>query len=863
MTNIYILYRKNGMIINTLKDSLDSFKEYSNYKIVYIDDEDTTLLKYINNNDKVLIHYSLIHSLAYIYNNFDSYNILKTTKIMNEINNFTNVNIDLNYLYFTHFLINFNGTKICMIQDEYYYTNYFKNYFELVGINIIFSCIPSLYIRKIYDNLDNSIFINYLTGYTFEKEIRKPIKDREIDVFYRGRLLHFHYGELGQDKKNIGIHMKKYCDQYNLINDIKWHKNECVYGNKWLESLSNAKVTLATESGSNIFDIDGSIKKEINELLDIDSDRLDEFPEETKYSYEEITKMVDMNKNYIPQGTISPKMFEAISVGTVLVMYEGTYLNILKPGIHYIELKKDYSNIEDVIKKIKEDEYLQNMADNSYNDIIKSNKYSYKKFINMFDEIIINNDKFNNNDLSIYNINIKEIINELVKKNTTNLLIIRTESYNRDPRRDYWYESGLEYNTKLHQLCNYSCKIKKNTINANTLFNSEVYNNTFEDNITLEDINYSDYIYKYFKTVSTNSKYIKILDIISILTNFYKTNIKNIKCKKHKQYISYIKYILNSNYRTIKYVQNNLDKIKNIKLMIIPNLTNLLPGVIINILYNIPFIYDSLEYYPQNLYGDEKKVFVDDIWHKYEYELLQYVKYKYTVNPLIAEFIGQLYNTTYKNIPNCVPINLANYLTNRPYSSIFDKNTIKFLYQGGVSPCRNFEQLIKMWSRVNKNAILIIRTIHWYYVDDLIKLASELNIFNKYIFFPESVTVDNLLNGIKHDCDIGIIPYSSSNHNYQYCSPNKMGEFISMGKPILANMTDYVNKIITENDCGICVDFNDEQLFIETVNKLTYDIELRNKLSNNSKYCFENVFNWEKQSINFYNDIKNILKNNN
>ncbi len=89
-----------------------------------------------------------------------------------------------------------------------------------------------------------------------------------------------------------------------------------------------------------------------------------------------------------------------------------------------------------------------------------------------------------------------------------------------------------------------------------------------------------------------------------------------------------------------------------------------------------------------------------------------------------------------------------------------------------------------------------------------------------------------------------------------------MGEFISMGKPILANMTDYVNKIITDNNCGICIDFDNEDIFIETVNKLTYDIELRNNLSNNSKKCFENVFNWDKQSIDFYNDIKNIITNN-
>lgn len=847
------------MTIKTLKDSVDSFKKYSKCNIIYIDDDDTTLLKYITTDDIILIHYSLIHSLAIIYNDLNLYNISTSEKInTNDINNI-NINFNLKYIYFTHFLINFTGSKICMIQDEYYYTNYFKNYFELVGMNIVFSCIPSLYVRKIYNNLDNTIFINYITGYTFETENRKPIKDRLVDVFYRGRVLHFHYGDLGQDKKNIGIHMQKYCEENNLKNDIKWYANECIYGDKWLEHLSNAKVTLATESGSNIFDVDGTLKKQINKLLEIDTDAYLEFPENTKYTYEEIKKMVDMTQNYIPQGQVSPKMFEAISVGTVLVMYEGSYMNIFKPGIHYIELKKDYSNIKEVIERIRDDDYLQNMADRAYNDIIKSNLYSYKKFIDMFDEIVTSNKNIPNNILSIFNNNIKTIINTFVNNKTTNLLILRTEKYQSDPRRDYWYESGLEYNIKLHQLCNYQETIYTKKYNK-TLFNSDIINNCFTDNILQVNDNYSENIYKFFKEILNNSSHKYLLNAISILTDYYKNNKNSNTNKKTHNYLNYIKHILNNNYRIMKYI--NKKTLNNIKLIIVPNLTNLLSGIIINLLYNIPFIYDSLEYYPQNIYGDVKEVLYEDIWHKFESELLKYVKYKYTVNPLIAEFMEKVYNTKYNNIPNCVPFHLSKYLTNKSnllFNNKFNNENVRFLFQGGISYCRNFDKLINMWKYVNKNAILILRSPQWQNTNDFKKLASNLNLLNKNIFFLDSISVDELLNGIKNDCDVGIIPYSSSSYNNQFCSPNKFGEYMSMGKPILANHTDYVNKIINEFNCGICIDFNKEDLFIETVNKLTLDVNLRNKLANNSKKCFENYFNWEKQSIDFYRDIKQIL----
>jgi hypothetical protein len=203
-------------------------------------------------------------------------------------------------------------------------------------------------------------------------------------MFYRGKTLNYIYGELGQDKLNIGIKMKKICEQYNISNDIEWDDDKRIYTEKWLEYLSNAKVTLGTLTGSNVLNYDYNKRDEIikwlgNIILPVDDN--------SEFSYNNAKIKFDI-KEQLNVEQISPKIFEAISVGTVLLMYEGNYGYILKPDIHYISLKKDYSNIEDVIKKIKDDEYLQNMADRAYNDIILSNKYSYEKFIKYVDEII-------------------------------------------------------------------------------------------------------------------------------------------------------------------------------------------------------------------------------------------------------------------------------------------------------------------------------------------------------------------------------------------------------------------------------------------------------------------------------------------
>jgi hypothetical protein len=53
----------------------------------------------------------------------------------------------------------------------------------------------------------------------------------------------------------------------------------------------------------------------------------------------------------------------------------------MKPGAHYIEIKKDWSNITEVIKQIEDVELCERLADNAYRDIVESGLYTYRNFV--------------------------------------------------------------------------------------------------------------------------------------------------------------------------------------------------------------------------------------------------------------------------------------------------------------------------------------------------------------------------------------------------------------------------------------------------------------------------------------------------
>jgi spore maturation protein CgeB len=82
---------------------------------------------------------------------------------------------------------------------------------------------------------------------------------------------------------------------------------------------------------------------------------------------------------------VSPRVFEAIAARTVLVLFEGNYSGVVKAGEHFIPLKKDGSNLAEVVSLLQDGAYVDAMAERAYRDVIASGKYSYKSFVDLVD----------------------------------------------------------------------------------------------------------------------------------------------------------------------------------------------------------------------------------------------------------------------------------------------------------------------------------------------------------------------------------------------------------------------------------------------------------------------------------------------
>lgn len=352
--NIIVFYDDYECKISTIIEHLDSFKKYSRHNIFYvIGTLDIACNSAINFADVIIIHYSVRLSLSqYI-----------SPQVAEQVSNF-------------------KGLKILFIQDEYENTYQAHDWIRKLGINIVFTCVPTQFIDCVYpkSKFPNVTFINNLTGYIPEISLTTPPLDqRENVIVYRGRSLGYWYGSLGQEKYEIGVKMKDICKKHQIQVDIECEDTKRFNNSgDWYNFLLSGRATLATESGANIFDWDGTLKTSIQAYLQ----------ENPKVTYQEIAKIFLKEDGAILMNQISPKIFQAIMCRTALILYEGEYSGVVLPGKHYISLRKDWKNIEEVIESLKDLSYISQMTEKAYNDIIKSGKYTYQSFIKEVEKVI-------------------------------------------------------------------------------------------------------------------------------------------------------------------------------------------------------------------------------------------------------------------------------------------------------------------------------------------------------------------------------------------------------------------------------------------------------------------------------------------
>jgi len=276
-------------------------------------------------------------------------------------------------------LRNFSGIKVLAVQDEYDHTDVLKAAIKDLKFDIVLTCVPQDSLEYVYPRAEfpDVEFITVFTGYVpddFASALpsAKPLAERPIFIGYRGRDIGGRYGRLGFDKFEVGRRMKELCDARGIATDIAMDEASRIYGTAWFDFVGDCRAMLGSESGSNVFDFDGRIAVRFKEMTAANGG--------VAPSYADFLPVVADRDGEIEMGQISPRVFECAMMRTPMVLFKGRYSDAIVPDEHYITLEKDFSNLDEVLARLRDLPALEAMTQRAFDHLVGAGHFTYRTF---------------------------------------------------------------------------------------------------------------------------------------------------------------------------------------------------------------------------------------------------------------------------------------------------------------------------------------------------------------------------------------------------------------------------------------------------------------------------------------------------
>ena len=251
-------------------------------------------------------------------------------------------------------------------------------------IDCVYTCLEPPEFDKVYGHHTNvpklvSNVPGYVSDDLLEAARRFAVADplRSIDVGYRGRPLPPYLGRGALEKHLIGERFSALAVNSGLRLDILGAEADRLYGDGWYAFLANCRCVLGVESGVSAFDLEDEV---LTEYLELER-------ENGTVALEDLQSLPRW-EDRVYYRTISPRHFEAAAFRVCQVLFEGRYSGALEPMVHYIPLKKDFSNLDEVVRNIKDAELRAELTANAHRDLIASGEWSYRRWVGGVDAVL-------------------------------------------------------------------------------------------------------------------------------------------------------------------------------------------------------------------------------------------------------------------------------------------------------------------------------------------------------------------------------------------------------------------------------------------------------------------------------------------
>ncbi|MEG0633206.1 MAG: glycosyltransferase family 4 protein [Pseudomonas sp.] len=164
------------------------------------------------------------------------------------------------------------------------------------------------------------------------------------------------------------------------------------------------------------------------------------------------------------------------------------------------------------------------------------------------------------------------------------------------------------------------------------------------------------------------------------------------------------------------------------------------------------------------------------------------------------------------------------------------------LYQGGIQSGRGLEKLVRCTARLKQAHVVLIGGGRL--TQSLIDLRDSLGLQDRVHFIPTVALAE--LPKYTASADIAVQPIENTCFNHFSTDSNKLFEYIIAGIPSVATNFPEIRKIVNHYQVGLLAPADNDDAFVDCLNRLIEDPTLRKRLAQNSKKAAK-YLTWESQ----------------
>ena len=211
---------------------------------------------------------------------------------------------------------------------------------------------------------------------TVFRPLSRP-EDRLIDIGYRGCPAPWYLGN--NEKAEIAEFFVGNADRLGLTVDISLDMNRRFDALGYANFLNRCRGQIGTEAGGDYFELTDKTRKLVNSYVNRNCD----------VSWPEVKRLFfDSYGPSVPMRIISGRQVEAAACKSVQILFDGRYNDYFLPDVHYIPLRKDFADVDQVMNKLRDTTYCTKLANNAFD--VAMTELTYDSLLKRFRESIAN-----------------------------------------------------------------------------------------------------------------------------------------------------------------------------------------------------------------------------------------------------------------------------------------------------------------------------------------------------------------------------------------------------------------------------------------------------------------------------------------